>query len=70
MMETMRKPWVYKRKNVKGWRTGWHANGKQKAGAFPNKSLARQFRHVKSTLPNLDAFTSVVDSNRHRRPPA
>jgi hypothetical protein len=46
---TMKKPWVYKRKNVKGWWTGWYEGGKRKAKTFPTKSLAEHFRHIKYT---------------------
>jgi integrase len=60
-IETMRKPWVYKRKNVKGWWTGWYESGKRKAKAFPNKSLAEHFRHIKYTQLNSDVFTSIVN---------
>jgi integrase len=60
-MEAMRKPWVYKRKNIKGWWTGWYESGKRKAKAFPNKNLAEHFRHIKYTQLNSDVFTSVVD---------
>jgi len=60
-METMRKPWVYKRKNIKGWWTGWYEGGKRKAKAFPNKSLAEHFRHIKYTQLNSDVFTSIVN---------
>ncbi len=57
----MRKPWVYKRKSVKGWWCGWHENGKRKAKAFPTKALAEHFRHIKYTQLNSDVFTSIVD---------
>jgi len=61
MMETMKKPWVYKRKNIKGWWTGWYESSKRKAKAFPTKALAEHFRHIKYTQLNSDVFTSVVD---------
>lgn len=61
MMDTMRKPWVYRRKNVKGWWVGWYQNGKRKAKALPSKSLAEHFRHIKYTQLNSDIFTGVVD---------
>ena len=61
IMETMRKPWVYKRKNVKGWWTGWYEGGKRKAKAFPAKALAEHFRYIKYTQLNSDVFTSIVD---------
>jgi integrase len=59
-MEAMKKPWVYRRKNIKGWWTGWYENSKRKAKAFPTKSLAEHFRHIKYTQLNSDVFTSVV----------
>jgi integrase len=61
MMEAMKKPWVYKRKGIKGWWVGWYESGKRKAKAFPTKSLAEHFRHIKYTQLNSDVFTSVVD---------
>ncbi|MBN2133713.1 MAG: site-specific integrase [Sedimentisphaerales bacterium] len=57
----MRKPWVYKRKNIKGWWTGWYEGGRRKAKAFPTKALAEHFRYIKYTQLNSDVFTSVVD---------
>lgn len=57
----MKKPWVYKRKNIKGWWTGWYEGGKRKAKAFPTKGLAEHFRHIKYTQLNSDVFTSIVD---------
>lgn len=61
MMETMKKPWVYRRKRIKGWWCGWYEGGKRKAKALPNKALAEHFRHIKYTQLNSDVFTSVVD---------
>lgn len=61
MIEAMRKPWVYKRKHIKGWWCGWYEGGKRKAKALPSKSLAEHFRHIKYTQLNSDVFTSVVD---------
>jgi len=58
---TMRKPWVYKRRNIKGWWVGWYEGGKRKAKASPSKSLAEHFRHIKYTQLNADVFTSIVD---------
>ncbi|MGE5293665.1 MAG: hypothetical protein ACM3VT_02430 [Solirubrobacterales bacterium] len=43
----MRKPWVYRRKSIKGWWCGWYENGKRKAKALPSKSLAEHFCHMK-----------------------
>ncbi len=60
-MEAMKKPWVYKRKGIKGWWTGWYEGGKRKAKALPGNALAEHFRHMKYTQLNSDVFTSVVD---------
>ena len=48
-LDTMRKAWVYKRKNVKGWWAGWYESGKRKAKALPSKALAEHFRQMKNT---------------------
>jgi len=62
----MKKPWVYKRKNVRGWWCGWYEGGRRRAKALPSKALAEHFRHIKYTQLNSDVFTSVVDSDwRH-----
>lgn len=66
IMETMRKPWVYRRKNIKGWWTGWYEGGRRKAKAFPTKALAEHFRYIKYTQLNSDVFTSIVDFNWHQ----
>ena len=60
-IDTMKKPWVYKRKNIKGWWCGWYEGGKRKAKALPTKALADHFRNIKYTQLNSDVFTSVVD---------
>ena len=57
----MKKPWVYKRNHIRGWWVGWYEGGKRKAKAFPTKSLAEHFRHIKYTQLNSDVFTSVAD---------
>jgi integrase len=62
----MKKPWIYKRKNVKGWWCGWYENGKRKAKALPTKALAEHFRHIKYAQLNSDVFTSVVDFDWHQ----
>lgn len=59
----MKKPWVYKRRHIKGWWCGWYEGGKRKAKALPTKSLAEHFRHIKYTQLNADVFTSIVDSD-------
>ena len=60
-MDTMRKPWIYKRKTIKGWWVGWYEGGKRKAKALPSKSLAEHFCHIKYTQLNSDMFTGIVD---------
>jgi integrase len=60
-METMRKLWIYKRKNVKGWWVGWYEGQKRKSKALPSKALAEHFCHIKYTQLNSDVFTGVVD---------
>jgi site-specific recombinase XerD len=62
----MRKSWVYKRKNIKGYWVGWYEGGKRKAKALPSKALAEHFRHIKYTQLNSDVFTSVVDFDWHQ----
>jgi integrase len=57
----MRKPWVYKRKRIKGWWCGWYEGGKRKAKALPSKGLAEHFSHIKYTQLNADVFTSIID---------
>lgn len=57
----MRKPWVYKRKHIRGWWCGWYEGGKRKAKALPSKGLAEHFRHIKYTQLNADVFTSIVE---------
>lgn len=65
-MEIMKKPWIYKRKNIKGWWCGWYENAKRKAKALPTKALAEHFRHIKYAQLNSDVFTSVVDFDWHQ----
>jgi len=66
MMESMKKPWVYKHKSINGWWTGWYESGRRKAKAFPTKSLAEHYRHVKYTQLNSDVFTSIIDFDWHQ----
>jgi integrase len=56
----MRKVWLYKRKNIKGWWTGWYESGKRKSKALPSKELAEHFKHIKYTQLNSDVFTGTV----------
>jgi integrase len=60
-METMKKAWIYTRKNVKGWWCGWYENDKRMAKALPTKALAEHFRHIKYAQLNSDVFTSIID---------
>lgn len=65
-MESMKKPWVYKRKGIKGWWCRWYEGGKRKAKALPNRTLAEHSRHVKYVQLNSDVFTSTVDCDWHQ----
>ncbi|MHC4368339.1 MAG: tyrosine-type recombinase/integrase [Planctomycetota bacterium] len=56
----MRKVWIYKRRDVKGWWCGWYESGKRKAKALPNKALAEHFRQMKYAQLNSDVFTGTV----------
>jgi integrase len=60
-MDTMRKPWVYKRKGINGWWVGWYEGGRRRAKALPDKNLAEHFRHIKYMQLNSDVFTGIVD---------
>jgi integrase len=56
----MKKVWIYKRKNIKGWWCGWYESGKRKSKALPSKELAEHYRHIKYTQLNSDVFTGTV----------
>jgi len=56
----MRKVWIYKRKNIKGYWVGWYESGKRKAKALPSKELAEHYKHIKYTQLNSDVFTGQV----------
>ena len=56
----MKKVWVYKRKNIKGYWVGWYESGKRKAKALPSKELAEHYKHIKYTQLNFDVFTGQV----------
>jgi integrase len=56
----MKKVWIYKRKDMKGWWVGWYESGKRKAKALPSKELAKHFKHIKYTQLNSDVFTGHV----------
>jgi len=57
----MKKPWIYKRNNIKGWWVGWYEGSHRKAKAIPTKALAEHFCHIKYTQLNSDVFTGIVD---------
>ncbi len=56
----MKKVWIYKRKNIKGWWVGWYESGNRKAKALPSKKLAEHFCQLKYSQLNSDVFTSMV----------
>jgi len=65
-MGIMKKAWIYKRKNIKGWWIGWYEGGKKRAKALPSKALAKHFCQIKYTQLNSDVFTGVVNSDWHQ----
>ncbi len=56
----MRKIWIYKRKNIKGWWVGWYESGNRRAKALPSKELAEHYKQIKYTQLNSDVFTGMV----------
>ena len=56
----MKKVWIYKRKNIKGYWVGWYESGRRKAKVLPSKELAEHFKHIKYTQLNSDVFTGMV----------
>jgi integrase len=56
----MKKVWIYKRKNIKGWWVGWYESGKRKSKALPSKELAEHYKQIKYTQLNSDVFTRQV----------
>ena len=56
----MRKVWIYKRKNIKGYWVGWYEDGKRKSKALPSKELAEHYKHIKYAQINSDVFTGIV----------
>ena len=57
----MRKVWIYKRKNTKGWWIGWYESGKRRAKALPTKALAEHYRQIKYAQLNSDVFTGTIN---------
>jgi len=43
----MKKVWIYKRKDAKGWLCGWYESDNRKAKALPSKELAEHFKQIK-----------------------
>jgi integrase len=56
----MRKVWIYKRNNIKGWWVGWYEDGKRKSKALPSKELANHYKQIKYSQLNSDVFTGIV----------
>jgi len=56
----MRKVWIYKRNNIKGWWVGWYEDGKRKSKALPSKKLADHYKQIKYSQLNSDVFTGIV----------
>ena len=56
----MKKVWIYKRKDAKGWWCGWYESDKRKAKALPTKELAEHFKQIKYSQLNSDVFTGLV----------
>jgi integrase len=59
----MKKVWIYKRKNIKGWWCGWYESDKRKAKALPTKELAEHFKQIKYSQLNSDVFTGLVTAD-------
>jgi integrase len=59
----MKKVWIHKRKNVKGWWVGWYESGRRKAKALPSKKLAEHYKQIKYSQLNSDVFTGIVSAN-------
>lgn len=57
----MKKIWIFRRKNIKGYWCGWYESGKRKAKAFPNKLLAEHFRQIKYAQLNSDVFVGTIN---------
>ena len=55
----MKKAWIYKRTNIKGWWVGWYESGIRKTKALPTKALAEHFCQLKYSQLNFDVFTGT-----------
>ncbi len=60
IMNDMKKVWIYKRNNTKGWWCGWYESSNRKAKALPSNDLAEHFKQIKYTQLNSDVFTGIV----------
>ena len=56
----MKKVWVYKRNDIKGWWCGWYEGGKRKSKALPSKELAKHYKQIKYSQLNSDVFTGHI----------
>jgi len=56
----MKKVWLYKRKNIKGYWVGWYESGKRKSKALPSKELAEHYKQIKYSQLNSDVFTGTI----------
>jgi len=57
----MRKVWVYKPKNRKGYFVGWYQAGKRRSKALPTKALAEHYKAMKYVQLNSDVFGDGAD---------
>ena len=55
----MKKVWVYKRNDIKGWWCGWYESGKRKAKTLPSRELAEHYKHIKYTQLNSDGLGAL-----------
>ena len=60
-LDVMKKVWIYKRKNTKGWWVGWYESGKRKTKALPTKALPEHYRQIKYAQLNSDVFTGTIN---------
>ena len=56
----MKRVWIYKRKDIKGWWVGWYEGGMRKAKALPTRKLAEHYCQLKYSQLNSDVFTGIV----------
>lgn len=59
-IDVMRKVWIYKRNNIKGWWCGWYEDGKRRSKTLPSKELAEHYKQIKYAQLNSDVFTGIV----------